>query len=481
MKKNKQSYKISNFSQEELKHLDYDTFLMKELERDAEQIPEDAVTRIITLLALITGIPVSNILRLRWRDLFYFGSDDLPTIYPSLCIRKHTIPTHPAIKWKLVQHYEYAGYPNLNSRITEHINSPWNKSTPNLILRQIRRLDSYWREIDEKRINQLDFTKALQIAFGRKVLSVNGHNNDVFKRLKNHFRLTLNDELLDFLGLETAPIHYGIHNINLDVTNLVQLKDRNFNNGYEFQQFDVFNRFLSTKRSHKETACNRSIKILLLISLYNGVRPTSLLGLNWQDIYTFVKPKNKRKVKKSTQLNGKTIKIPLEAARLLGSHINEGIDMNWEFETRHEDFKKTEIDIANKINHQPPLPVFFTNRNNRIASQSLLREIKNTLRVLGFRHTDKFKLNSTILMFGRKVIEVKGNHKTTVYLLKHHLKYSSVTKMFRSLKIDYKNKKGKWSFEFEKDEKERSVKGVRHPLFEEPLYELPNDYFKKKQ
>ena len=101
--------------------------------------------------------------------------------------------------------------------------------------------------------------------------------------------------------------------------------------------------------------------------------------------------------------------------------------------------------------------VFITNTGIALTQHSLSREIKSALKWWAFPHTDKFTSKSPLIMWGRRIIEIRGDHKPTIKALKQHFNFKSQDELFKFLCIDYK----------------KEVKGkTKNILFEEILYDL---------
>ena len=85
---------------------------------------------------------------------------------------------------------------------------------------------------------------------------------------------------------------------------------------------------------------------------------------------------------------------------------------------------------------------FITNKGNPLTQPSLHREVIKALKLLKFQHADKFTTKSTLIMYGRRIIELKGNHKPTIKALKQHLNFKSTSELFKFLYInEYKGYK----------------------------------------
>jgi len=458
---------MTSFTQDEINNLSFDDILKGVLSYKIRLGGIDNGSSFVFLLSLVTGLPLKVILDLKWSNILTLGSDNDAVVDKELLVRKYIIPIHPVIQKRISEYYTAMGFPNLNESISSSLLSKHDVNRPSRIASRVTILCYQFNNYSEARalINE-DYPLVL---FGKKVFAVNGYTNEIAKKLKLHFKLDTNQQLFDFLGYHSKnDIRYELSDINLSVdAGIVTLADKNFNNGSPFQRFDAFNKYLTTTKSHQETYATKSIKIILLISLHNGIRPSSLLQLNWGDVVTLEPPKGKRKFysrnfHQSIVFKGKTINIPSSVQKMLHSFILTDYLYVPIEERESSDNFGYKGSILEQVIVNPTLQLFRMNNGNRITQPSLLREIKNALHLIGFPHTDKITTQSTVIMYGRKILEVKGDHPMTIKKLKEHFKYRSKKGLFEFLHINYTVAKEK-----------QSIDGVVRPtIFDEILYDL---------
>lgn len=445
--------------------VNFDILFKNYIHKPLKTIDFDMDLRLLILIGLVTGSKFSSIITLRWKDILYFDSQDGPLVKVELISRKYPILIHPIVKSKILETYIKLDYPNLDSIIIQSLSS----ITLNSQIRINSKIKShivYYSDLSSenyeiyKRID-FNFVDLTQILFGRKVFEVNGYSNTICKKLKQHFGFRLNKELFKFLGFSSKEeIKYEISEINLDCNNrLVVLKDKNFNDNYSFQQFLVFSKFLFSKKHNRNSSVTDSIILLLLMSLYNGIRPSTLIHLKWEDLIYFNDKIEKIDVEKSIFFKGYKIHISKEICKMLINHF--------EHYKRNNENELLDISMnvyVPKIINPPKLndSVFIMNNGNPITQPSLSREIKKTLFELKFPHTDKINSKSTLIMYGRRIIEIKGDHKPTINKLKEHFNFRSKKQLFDFLSIDYNVAKDTYQFKGK----------VRNPLFEEILFDL---------
>ena len=122
--------------------------------------------------------------------------------------------------------------------------------------------------------------------------------------------------------------------------------------------------------------------------------------------------------------------------------------------------------LKQKFSERPSLEgnVFVTNKNNPLTQPSLSREIKKALQNLRFPHAEKLTSTSTVIMYGRRIMEIKGDHKPTIQKLKEHFKFKSKKELFDFLHLTGSRDKAKEIYNF---------KGkVRKNIFEGILYDF---------
>ncbi|MCO6163950.1 hypothetical protein [Flavobacterium sp. NRK F7] len=429
------------------------------------------INKILLIICLTTGLDIRLVTDLKWKDILSLDSENDFDVKDQLTLRNYLIPVTPIIKSKLLNIINSLDFKfELEDSIIEQIPEEYKKNIDLLYESIVITLSSkeyyfYNLKLKEEFIKLYDFKTYTQRIFGRKVLEVNGYNNKISKDLKQHFGFKLNSELLNFLGYQSKDeIHFEIHKINLiDGGNIVKLKDKNFNQGYYFQKFNSFLLFLE-KINSKEKNIN-SIKLLLKLSLHLGIRPSSLINLNWEDVLIINEDEKSIAVIDTIYL--KKYKLSLS------SQIKESLLSFFVFSNDKNNFSAYPIKdnltiLRNKdlleYKTKPVLniPIFTMNSGNRITQPSLSREIKKCLNQFGFRHSDKFKSFSTSIMFGRRILEIKGDHKPTIQKLKEHFNFRSEKDLFAFLHIDVETEKGEYKF---RDKKRRN-------MFEEIAYDF---------
>lgn len=429
------------------------------------------VNRILLVLCLTTGIELNIILSLKWKDILELGSENDAIVKGELGIRKYLIPIHPKTKLLLSELYNKLGFPNLDLLITDSIDESkkmTNKELAELMLRMGRNRTKFFK-VEQQYLREFDFEKYLQVMFGKKVLETNGYSNNVSKQLKLHFGFKLNQELFDFLGYKSKDsIEYNLYNINLDCNDpLIILPDKNFNdkkNEYPFQKFTAFSKFLISELNFYKPTVTNSIRLLMIISLYNGIRPSTLIRLKWQDILEIDNDEQSICVKDNVVFENYNINISEWLKEKLLYHVEQILDRLKDKPL--EENKQTRYSIRSKIRYKslPDLNncVFVMNTDNPITQPSLSREIKKALYQMGFPHANKITSKSTLIMYGRRIIEIKGDHKPTIQKLKEHFNFRSKEELFKFLHIDLKQEKKEFQFKGK----------VRETIFDEILYDL---------
>lgn len=439
--------------------------------------PQLLIHRTVLVLSLTTGLEMKDIMALKWNDVLALGSENDAEVKDELKVRKYVIPIHPKVKTLLSQIYGKLGFPKLDSILYNYEMLPeytkedkYNavemiiKSGSLKSLGFLPLFDDYFKEWGSD-----DYTQKI---FGRKVFEVNGYTNEVSKKLKQHFNFKLNKELFDFLGYSSIKeIKYDLSGINLTngegikfdsnsdtlilTKGLVKLEDKNFNNGYPFQSFSAFSKFLISGNTFYRKPVTNSIRILLLMSLYNGIRTSTLIKLKWKDIVKIDENEKTVEILTLGTLDEYTIRIGKEIIDKLTYHLKLSIERATDIELRM--VNDYQIRYVKKPNLNTP--VFVTNTDNALTQPSLSREIKKALNHWKFPHAEKLTSKSTVIMYGRKIIEIKGDHKPTIKKLKEHFNFKSQKDLFDFLHIDYN--------------KEKAFKGKPRPnIFEEILYDL---------
>lgn len=436
---------------------------------DAIRVFEELmIKRIILILSLATGLEMKYVYTIKWEELLTLGSENNAIVKDELRVRKYYIPIHPKVKFLLSDFYCKLGYPNRKLEIIKTVPKVFEDSLKydyNLsewILRSGCDNKKEIHKIERKHLDSFNFDIYSQILFGRKVFAVNGYTNDICKFLKLHFKFRTNKELFSFLGYESKDdIKFDLVNINLNAVGVfIQLEDKNFNDGFPFQKFTAFSKFLLSEIVAFKGHITNSVRLLLLISLYNGIRPSRLIRLKWHQLIHIDEEEKTIEIRKLFVFENQKIKIYKEFEMNLLEHFlyTAGESQNITFHYK--------ASRKQKFSERPNLEgnVFVTNKNNPITQPSLSREIKKALKNLRFPHAEKLTSTSTVIMYGRRIMEIKGDHKPTIQKLKEHFNFKSKKELFDFLHLTGSRDKTKEIYNF---------KGkVRKNIFEGILYDL---------
>jgi integrase len=430
----------------------------------ARSFKKSTINSVILAMSLATGLEMRYVFRIKWKELLTLGTENNAIVKNELKVRKYFIPIHPKLKFLLSELYCKLDYPNINEEIINSIPKVIINTTnlPEWIIRcsgentvnEIQKVDSGY-------LKEFNFDNYSQILFGRKVFEVNGYTNDISKFLKMHFKLRSNKELFDFLGYESKDeIKYRLSNINLDAVGaFITLEDKNFQDSYPFQKFTAFSKFLQSEILAYRKPVTNSIRLLLLISLYNGIRPSKLLRLKWHDIIQIDEEEKSIQIKNHFIFEHQEIKIYKEFGERILNHFIFASERACDIRFYNKSRKK-------RYTSKPNLdgPVFVTNKDNPLTQPSLSREIKKALEYLSFPHAEKLNSNSTLIMYGRRIMEIKGDHKPTIQKLKEHFNFKSKKELFEFLYLTGSREKDKEIYNF---------KGkVRKNIFEGILYDF---------
>lgn len=445
----------TDYTQKLKKQIEFDNLFEKCCSSTLGSSSHFLIARVILILSYSTGIKMDFIMSLKWSDILLIGSENEAVIKKELVVRKYSIPIHKKVAEFLSIFYKKLGYPPINSMIlnldlVENNNLKYIQPTNQSIF-ELGFPDYYKYVNGRDYFETLNFDTITQVVFGRKVFKVNGYSTKIAKKLKQHFELKTNEELYNFLGYNSKnEITYSISNINLtdgkgikvddnyqDYINytkgIIELEDINFNTGHPFQKFNAFSQFLLNGGTHWSRPDINSTKILLLIGLFNGVRLSTLLKLNWSDIIFLDETIKTIYIKNSIVLEGKTINLGLEVNERLFNLLSKKMEILNEGELFRG--KKGGFVYSNK-----PLlesKIFVTKNLNPLTQPSLLREIKKTLLFLKYPHYKSFTSKTTLIMYGRKIIEIKGDHKPTLIKLKEHFNFRTKGELFNFLYIKY--------------------------------------------
>lgn len=468
---------MAKITQDILRLINYDDLLAHSFREVLPGFQSVALNKALLLLALSTGLEMSLIITLKWGDLLSLGSENDAKVNDELTVRKYSIPIHPKAKQQISDIYAVLGFPELNTLIIEQLGTnayDLNKFSGLMVMIYNSNRSKLMNVMDDY-IKKFDFISCTQICFGRRVFQVMGYSNETCRLLKQHLGFRSNQALFDFLGYSSKDeIVYRLHNINLDCKAPIQFKDKNFNDGltkagepkHPFQKFTAFSKFLLTGKTYYSETVTNSIYLLLWVSLYNGVRPSTLIRLKWKHIVEVDKKQSTIGICEWTIFEGYTIKIGKELRDKLLYHFEISAERTLPDMLEPKDSRyKVDRKVIYKNLPAFDTPVFTMNSGNIITQPSLSREIKKALGQMGFPHIDKFTSKSTLIMYGRRVLEIKGNHKPTIQKLKEHFNFKSTEQLFDFLYLDYtKNKKG-IELVFKNGK-------MRKTMFEEVLYDI---------
>ncbi|TXG36720.1 site-specific integrase [Seonamhaeicola maritimus] len=431
----------------------------------SKNFPENVLTRLITIIGMTSGLTLIEIVNLKWSDILAVDSRNRPKINKKYRIERHyEFPINAKLHNQLAIFYNYLNQPQLQTRIIDCYQESLTIET--LLLRINITLGIKWiNGIKKDVVVNYKNEQLLQILFGRRVMEVCGSTNKINTYLKWLFKLENNQQLFNFLGFKSKDdIHESISNISLiedgryaylfgEPSSFLD-DDKHFlsqnpttNEFYTFQHFQVFYEFLNGVKIYKYNIVTQGIVILLLISLTNGIRLSTLLNLRWSDLFDINQDTFEIKLKKTITFNKKEL--------LFHYSVLKKILFYFENAMKYFGFNGVKISGEDSLSFQQQtpnleLPVFITNRGNRLVRNSLNRELKKALNGLDFQHTDKFALESTLIMYGRRIIELKGIHRPTLRLLKKRLNFRTTLELFKFLEIDeQKGNDGQIMKEFE--------------------------------
>lgn len=456
----------------------FDTLMNIFLDYSKDEFGVDNAIKTPTILALTSGIPLTHILfNCKWGDLLEIGSDSeirTKDDISSFANTEYKIRLPKSVKKRILYFYKRLVSPNLDSFIypmklvgtTEEEKKELVKDFGgNMVIllgedfaSEITLPENV--EIDEDL--ELDCVGLIQTAFGRRVFEIYGYSDKILLCLKLHLGLKTKEQLFELLGYESKKdIKYSLGDINLfDVETSISLPDLNFNNGKKFQKFTSFYKFINDV--DPIDSFTDSINILLLLSLLSGKRPSALISMKWSDLIYFNKSSYIREmidkelspvgkyektfyvqIKHNVSFGGIEFRIPESLKDRIILHFDAyGKSDEWErpfnsYSARlTSNMGKPAIDFLNKN--------IFTNNNGKPLSQgNISRTIKKGLVNIGFPFAHMFTPNSTEIMWGRRIIEIKGNNYMIVSALAKHFGRITIQSLCDKLEIEVPDKEEK--------------------------------------
>lgn len=423
------------FTQEDLSE-DFDYLLDKVKIRIDFASPKEVIG---ILLQLTLGLSEHEFRFLTWGDFYYLNSDYKIAIHDKLKIRGFDIFIPKSLHAIIYNYYEKASFPPIY---------------------QVFRVDVPKRD--------------LRIQYGRKVLETYGYSDEVVKDLKVQFKMRQNSQLFEFLGYKKkAEINYSITHLNLDIKAepIAKLRDKNFFEDYHFQTFTSFSNFLREHKVDYSERLQSNIRIILLLSLYNGVRLSKFLTLNWADFLIFNSLDFSVSVRNTISFSGTQVIVPSFLKKMILYNFEAMLSKKYFWVSWENPYMKplNGFDDRIQINDNndfffilkafPEMdfisPVFTIDNGNRITQPSLSREMKKGLSSMGFLHSNSIKTTSTLIMWGRRILELRGDHKATIQTLKRHFGFNSEVELAKYLhvydsstnRIEYEGQKFKNRFE----------------------------------
>lgn len=203
--------------------------------------------------------------------------------------------------------------------------------------------------------------------------------------------------------------------------------EKSFVTGYPFMHIDAFMYHIRLvnpikgKPNYGDSLFLYHIRVLLIVSTLTGIKMSQLIQLTWIDILEF-SPSHFPKVKKRLKYKRHDIPLIGQVEKELKNHYN----------------------ICNKprINDY----IFTADNGEPLNPRNLSRDIRKGLEELGFAFFNEFKTDSTLIMFGRSVINVHGYNKRVIQELKKHLNFHSELQLLEFLHIDTKVEKRRRNF-----------------------------------
>lgn len=439
--------------------LDFNQIMLKLLAENPtnKDFNDQVIHRTILIIAMASGLPLEEVIHLKWKDIVTADSRGQISITKELNgIQDLTISIK--LSKQLLDNYKALNQPKLESKIINGLSKHKELDELLLPLNIAIGLDKT-KGIDKEAYISFKNKYLTQILFGRRVFEVCGYTNETCQYLKKHLKIRTHQKLFDFLGYKSKEdIEYHLSDISM----IEGTKDR-FVHGdppcfleddkhfgiskegisdvyYPFQHFQVFYDFLNNIRQKKYSTLTQSLLVLLMLSLTNGIRLSTLLDLKWSDLFSIGVNLTSLCliIKKKVTLGRFQLQIDTGTAEKILIYYQGILHQNGI--TGYYDSDKLTFD-----GELPDLDdnCFVNNQQNPITSHNIKRYLDTALKELNFEHAKKITLKSTLIMYGRRIVELKGNHKPTIQLLKEHFKYRRAYDLFKFLHIsEQKGNKG---------------------------------------
>ena len=451
---------MDNITQKILDSLEYDKVLANLLTPNPADkgFLDQVIYKTLNIIALTTGLAMKDVVQLKWESILTVNSKNQPQLKDNIHIPKYfSFPINQKLHPQLAHCFNILIQPPLTSKIinklskTKELDDLLLPLNYNLGMMSIKELHNISKEI-----NEYKNPKLTQQLFGRRVLTTCGYSNQTSRFLKSRFNLKTNKELFEFLGYDSQlSIPFKLSNISLteginkrysfgpppsflDDDKHFRILIPNSKGYYPIQHFKVFYDFLN-QLTYSQPIITQGIRLLLFMSLMNGVRLSTIIKLKWSDIINFDNQQSLVVLSKVFTFDRFNFTMNSELAQKVLSYFQESMKLRG-----YDDLKivnDTEIQYTTKpnLNH----PVFITNKGNPLTQPNLHREVRNALNQMGFQYANRFTTKSTLIMYGRRIIELKGNHSPTIKLLKKRFNIRSTNKLFEFLFInEYKGNEG---------------------------------------
>ena len=379
---------------------------------------------ILVAIALTTGIPISHFKGRYWYEFITSEINGRYVVNPKILYRNE-LHVLPWIVIDLIKRVKQVN--NLPSDEKILADFDWGSFIYESFIKKY---------FPEKNLSDfdIDFSRYPQILFGRQILIRNGYTNKVGKFLKSMFGFRLNRELEKFLLIEDlSKWHLKLVSIDLYCPDeLFVFKDKGFGSNKDYYNFLAFDEYLTQCLSKKKTTHSRSIYILIVLCLYNGLRPSFFKDLCWKDFVEINNESQSFKIRSEFKYRGKIIIIPnmygKEIIRLCP--ICNILQINLKLDT-FRPYNKKSIENYNSTN----LKVFTSAKGGDLQLQSLKRDIQKTLKNFDFVFWNQVTTLSFQKMWGRRILEINGDHKPTIKELKKHFNLKSKGELFLLLDV----------------------------------------------